>query len=343
MDPLLAYLPLVLTLIGTAGILWGAHWMLLGRQKDLGGEKKFARQLVLLALTIFGILAIAVALPINESTRNQVIAFIGLVVSGVLAFSSTTIFANLMAGIMMRITRPFRAGDFIRVEGFFGRVAERGLLDTEIQTESRDLIAIPNTFLINHPVSVIRSSGTIVSVTISLGYDLHHSRIESLLVEAAANAKLEEPFVYVTDLGNFAVSYKVSGLLKETKHVLSARSNLYRSVLDVLHRDGIEIVSPAFMNQRPAPAEEPFIPPERVPESATVTSSAEEIVFDKAEKAERRELEKLRLQKSIEEATEALKDADESESVRLNATIEQARKRLEEIEAQAGKAPSDSE
>jgi small conductance mechanosensitive channel len=163
----------------------GAHWLLFGRQRELGSEKKFTRQLILLALTIFGILAIAVSLPIGESTRNQVIAFIGLVVSGVLAFSSTTIFANLMAGIMMRITRPFRAGDFIRVDRFFGRVAERGFLDTEIQTESRDLIAIPNTFLINHPVSVIRSSGTFVSITISLGYDLHHSRIESLLLEAA--------------------------------------------------------------------------------------------------------------------------------------------------------------
>jgi small conductance mechanosensitive channel len=339
MDRLFDYLPLVVTLIGTAVILAGAHWLLLGRQKEFGSEKKFARQLILLALTILGILAIAVALPIRESTRNQVIAFIGLVVSGVLAFSSTTIFANLMAGIMMRITRPFRAGDFIRVEGFFGRVAERGILDTEIQTESRDLIAIPNTFLINHPVSVIRSSGTIVSVTISLGYDLHHSRIESLLVQAAANAKLEEPFVYVTDLGNFAVSYKISGLLKETKQVLSARSNLYRSVLDSLHRDGIEIVSPAFMNQRPSPAEQRFIPPERTPKPAAKSTSAEEIVFDKAEEAERRELEKLELEQAIERATEALKDAGESERTRLDAAIEQARKRLAEIETQAAKTP----
>lgn len=331
MQPLLEYLPLGLTSLAVALILWAANWLLLVRQKDLGGEKKFPRQLILLGLTITGILAIAVALPINESTRNQVIAFIGLVVSGILAFSSTTIFANLMAGIMMRITRPFRAGDFIRVDKFFGRVAERGLLDTEIQTESRDLIAIPNTFLINHPVSVIRSSGTFVSVTISLGYDLHHSRVEPLLLEAAAEAKLEEPFVYVTDLGNFAVSYKISGLLKETKQVLSARSNLYRSVLDVLHRDGIEIVSPAFMNQRPAPSEQPFIPPETIENTPSKQASAEDIVFDKAEQAEQRELERLELQKTIEEATEALKEAGEAEGIRLNESIERARKRLEEI------------
>jgi small-conductance mechanosensitive channel len=340
MKSLIDALPLVLTLLGTVVVLWSAHWLLLGRRKDLGSEKKFARQLILLALTILGILAIAIALPIEGSTRNQVIAFIGLVVSGILAFSSTTIFANLMAGIMMRITRPFRAGDFIRVEGFFGRVAERGLLDTEIQAESRDLIAIPNTYLIAHPVSVIRSSGTIVSVTISLGYELHHSRVESLLLQAATAAKLEEPFVYVTDLGNFAVSYKISGLLKETKQVLSARSNLYRSVLDALHRDGIEIVSPAFMNQRPAPAEQPFIPPEITPESATEQASAEEIVFDKAEAAEKRELEKLRLQQAIADAEEGLKTAEEAQKPAFTATIEQARSRLQEMENQSGQTPA---
>jgi small conductance mechanosensitive channel len=337
MQPLIEFLPLALTMLGTVVVLWGTHWLLLGRQRELGSEKKFTRQLILLALTILGILAIAVSLPIGESTRNQVIAFIGLVVSGVLAFSSTTIFANLMAGIMMRITRPFRAGDFIRVDRFFGRVAERGVLDTEIQTESRDLIAIPNTYLINHPVSVIRSSGTFVSITLSLGYDLHHSRVESLLLEAARLAGLEEPFVYVTDLGNFAVSYKISGLLKETKHILSTRSKLYCTVLDVLHRDGIEIVSPAFMNQRPSPAEERFIPPEIAREAPLEQGSVEEIVFDKAEEAERRELEIIQLQQAIAVATEALKEADEAERARLQGSIEQAKSRLDELDMEAGK------
>ena len=42
---------------------------------------------------------------------------------------------NVMAGLMLRAVRNFRTGDFVRVEKHFGRVTERGLLHTEIQTE----------------------------------------------------------------------------------------------------------------------------------------------------------------------------------------------------------------
>ncbi len=42
---------------------------------------------------------------------------------------------------------------------------------------------------------------------------------------------------------------KISGFLSETKQLLASRSNLKRSVLDVQHLAGIEIVSPNFMNK----------------------------------------------------------------------------------------------
>ena len=64
-------------------------------------------------------------------------------------------------GVWSQSPTHFRSGDFIRVKEYFGRVTERGLLDTEIQTETRELISIPNAFLISNPVQVIRSSGTI--------------------------------------------------------------------------------------------------------------------------------------------------------------------------------------
>ncbi len=181
-------------------------------------------------------------------------------ISGTFAFSSTTIMANLMAGVMLRMTRPFRTGDFIRVESYFGRVAERGLLDTEIQDESRELIAIPNTYLISHAVTVVRSSGTIVSTTLSLGYDVHHLVVEPLLLRAAERARLEDPFVHVLELGNYAITYRVSGLLVEVKNLLTVRSNLCREILDVLHEEQIEIASPTIMNQRRWPEETKLIP-----------------------------------------------------------------------------------
>ncbi|NDV62161.1 mechanosensitive ion channel family protein [Puniceicoccales bacterium CK1056] len=331
METVSRFIPIAITLPAVVFGLWLLHWVLLGRHKDLASEKKFTRQLIMLGLTIVGVVSIALALPVVESTRNQVIAFIGLVVSGILAFSSTTLFANLMGGLMMRITQPFRAGDFIRVEEYFGRVAERGLMDTEIQTETRELIAIPNTFLISHPVSVIRSSGTIVSATLSLGYDLHHSQIEPLLTEAASSCGLEEPFVHIMKLGDTAVTYKVNGMLKETKSFLTAKSKLYAAVLDRLHRENIEIVSPAFMNQRPLRDGQQFIPQPVYAKSVTAATEAEKIVFDKAEEAEAREFERESLKAEIQKLEEELKLAEGDEKERLRYQLEGSKEALETL------------
>jgi small-conductance mechanosensitive channel len=337
MSTLMAVSPVAITLVEVSAVLYGVNWFLLKRHPELGNEKRFPRQLIMLGLSIAGIVVIAMALPVNPSTRNQVIAFLGLVVSGTFAFSSTTIFANLLAGVMMRITRPFRAGDFIEVEDVFGRVSERGLLDTEVQTETRQLISIPNIFLISHPVSVIRNSGTIVSANITLGYDVHHSRISGHLKEAAIAAGLEDPFVHVTELGNFSVGYRINGLLKDVKSILTAKSHLHEAVLDHLHRAGIEIVSPGFMNQRPL-KDGTLVIPKRMQKLLNEDEvAAEKIVFDKAEEAERRELERVRLGEELKSLEEALKTATEDSKATIQEKITQTREAMIHVDESPGK------
>ena len=68
---------------------------------------------------------------------------------------------------MLRAINNFRLGDFIEVEGeHFGRVTEIDLFHTEIQTKDRDLLTLPNLFLITHPVKVIHASGTMIGCEI---------------------------------------------------------------------------------------------------------------------------------------------------------------------------------
>ncbi len=332
MEPLKTFIPIALTLPIAVAVLWWVNWFLLKRHSGLGSERKFPRQLLMLGLSIAGIIAVAMALPVGVSTRNQVIAFLGLVVSGIFAFSSTTVFANLMAGLMMRTTRPFRAGDFIRVKDVFGRVSERGLLDTEIQTESRELIAVPNTYLITHPVSVIRSSGTIISVSLSLGYDVHHAVVTPLLEKAASESGLKEPFVHIAELGDFSITYKVNGLLEDVKSLLTARSNLFRHVLNTLHRADIEIVSPNFMNQRPLKENQVFIPDPMYQQSLSKDAKAEKIAFDKAEEAEQKEMQRIAVEKEIEALESAAVEANEDKRKGIEEQLLEKRALLEKLD-----------
>lgn len=325
------WLPVIATLVIFALLISLANWLLFTRFKNPGNENVFTRQLLMLLLTLMAIVAVVVTLPISEGTETQILSLIGLVLSGLLAFSSTTIFSNLMAGAMMRFTQPFRTGDFIRVQQHFGRVTERGLFDCEIQTENRELITIPNSLLIHNAITVIRSSGTIVSVSLSLGYDIHHSKIEKLLKQAAEQVGLEDPFVHITELGNFSVTYKISGLLLDVKNVLTTRSNLYCHVLDCLHNNDIEIMSPTFVSQHAGPDVERKIAPSPKRQKTSTQTVAEDIVFDKAEQAEQQEKQKSELVIQLDELKQRLSAADKADKTAIEQQILNLEEQLKQI------------
>jgi len=90
------------------------------------------------------------------------------------------------------------------------------------------------------------------------------------------------------------VRYRVAGLLEDVKSLLSTRSQLRELMLDHMHRAGIEVVSPTFMNQRLLEPGRRFVPGEiaPAPESVPAGELPEAVVFDKADEAE--SLEKLR-------------------------------------------------
>ena len=189
-----------------------------------------------------------------------------------------------MAGIMLKAIRSVRPGDFLSVANVTGRITEMDLLHTEIQTEDRDLVTVPNLYMVTQPMKVVRASGTIVSAEVSLGYDVPRTRASKLLREAASKAGLADSFIHVRDLGDFSVTYRIAGLLEDVKSLISVRSRLREEMLDALHLAGIEIVSPQFMNTRSLEASRTFIPD--VAEAAeTSTVSQEEVAFDKAEVA----------------------------------------------------------
>lgn len=281
------FLPVLLIIALVSGGLWFAHWFLFRRNGGLKEEDRFSARAAMLLLVGIAIVLILLALPLDKETHKDLFQLLALLITAVITLSSTTFVSNALAGFMLRGMQSFRLGDFLRVENQFGRVTERGLFHTEIQTEERDLTTLPNLFLVSHPITVIRSSGTIVSATVSLGYDISHQIIDALLVEAALAAKLTDPFVHIMELGDYSVTYRVSGFLSEVKQLLSARSKLRAKMLTILHDAGVEIVSPVVMNQRRLEDGFRVLPPQSS-ELAPVDdqngdNNPESLIFDKAD------------------------------------------------------------
>ncbi len=291
MDVLLSLLPLGLVLVVGVLVMLLARWLI--SRFGAESENHFMQTLTLVGLALLFVISIILSLPIDEELRKQLLALLGVLITLMMAFSSTSFVANAMAGLMLRGVDNLHPGDFVRVGDQFGRVTERGLFHTEIQTIERDLTTLPNLYLVSNPVSVVRSSGTVISAEVSLGYDVSIDLIEKELVRAAEETGLRDAFVYVESLGDFSISYRVAGFLDEVKQLLTFRSTLRRNVVNCLHGAGIEIVSPSFMNQRQLQAGHKFIhngdslAPD-VDTSSLRNRSPEALIFDKAESAERR-------------------------------------------------------
>jgi small conductance mechanosensitive channel len=341
--PMAAVILIILVLI------YLTRFLLVKRQTGRPGHP-FRHQLITLILSLAGLVCVVLVSPIHDSSKGQLLSLIGILMTAAIALSSTTFLGNIMAGLMLRAVRNFRPGDFVLVADNFGRVTEQGLFHVEIQTEDRDLTTLPNLYLVTHPVKVIRSSGTIISAQVSLGYDLPRGKVEKLLLEAAREAELQEPFMHILSLGDYSVTYRIAGLLKDPKHLLSTRSLLKERMLDRLHGAGYEIVSPTFMNTRALSESKRFMPPEeRVEEkeAPSISAEPERVVFDKAEEAE--SLEKLKetslaLSKEIEELKQNREQAaDRAEKDRVRDRIKQLEDRrkwlMELIEKREKESP----
>lgn len=302
---LVEWLPM-LAIVALAMVLMKLVFMRRSSANTVEGNR-FREQVLAFLVVLAAVVGIILAVPIDSSTRGQLLTLLGLLLTAIITLSSPTIAANAMAGFMLRSLRSFAVGDFIQVGEFFGRVTERDLFHVEIQTEDRDLLTIPNTYLASHPIKVVLATGTVVSAEVSLGYDVDNRIVEEALLEAIQAAGLEEGFVHIKALGDFSVVYRAAGFLSNVKQMLSMRSDLRRQMIDQLHQRGIEIVSPSFMNQRANT--QPVIPKRKFVVPNQQTDMPENLVFDKAERAQQIK----ELQDSYSELKLSLAEADTDE------------------------------
>ncbi len=301
------------------------------------GEKhnRAYRRLIMCTVTIFSLMLFVFALPNEQNLRGQVVGLVGILLSGAIALSSTTMLGNALAGVMLRSVKSFRPGDFINVNGFRGRISGRGFFHTEIQSDDRDLTTLPNLFLATNPVKVTNPSGTVIKTQVSLGYDESRLKIEKLLLEAADKAELNDPFVQILELGDFSVLYCINGVLMDSSKFLSSQSKLNAMVLDSLHEADVEIVSPTFMNTRNVNDQKFLHNSAPTPEEARIDKmpkDPETVIFDKAMQAEILEEQKNQIAEitaECEKLKEQIKNAsDKEEKESLTELMKSREKRI---------------
>ena len=321
---ILPYIPSLVSMAGLIALIYAANYLIRLRYERQVIRDHLQQQLLQAVLFSLGAIGLILAAPISEVMKGQLLTLSGILGSAVIGLSSTTFVGNALAGVMLSALGHFKSGDYLKIGEHFGRISDRGLFHTEIQTTDRRLTTLPNLYLVTNPIEVVPASGTVVSATCSLGYDISRTKIEAALRQAGARAGLDEAFVQIRELGDYSVTYRVAGVLGDIRQLITSHSRLRAAMLDCLHEEGIEIVSPAFENQRAWSSSHNFIPCPTDFEELPKLGAMEDVVFDKAD-----------LAVSIERLQEKLTALeDESQALRNKMTVEANPEVIEQLEAQ---------
>lgn len=110
-------------------------------------------------IRILGAIVVA-AIVLSFLSQNAVVAAsIGTLSALVIGFASQNLLGNMIAGMYLSLTRPFKIDDVITVFGNSGKVRDIGLLNCELLMSNGDIMRAPSSSLLTSPV-IIRSENT---------------------------------------------------------------------------------------------------------------------------------------------------------------------------------------
>lgn len=168
-----------------------------------------------------------------------------------LGFAFQDIGANLMAGIYLAVRRPFRRGQLIKTQDFFGTVHEVNLRWTEVYTPQGQLVMIPNKQVFENPIMNYSSLGRRridLNVGVSYRDDLARAREVAIRAVEEIPQRLPERSVelYYEEIGESSINFVVRFWIPFSKQgdYLEARSEAIERIKRAFDAEGITMPFP---------------------------------------------------------------------------------------------------
>lgn len=171
---------------------------------------KFARNVVKAIIYIGIIFAILSQLGIQTTSFLAIFASVGVGIG--MAMSGTL--QNFAGGVMVLLTRPFKIGDYVQMQGVEGTIKEIRLFNTTINTVDNKMIIVPNGGIINNIINNysaedIRRVDWKFSISYGDDYDTAKAAIESLFNADPRVLQEPQPFVALSSLSESSIDITV--------------------------------------------------------------------------------------------------------------------------------------
>ena len=197
-------------------------------------------------LLILVIIAALGKLGIPTTSVTALIGGAGLAV----ALSLKDQLSNFAAGALIILFRPFKVGDFIKVNGFEGFVSEIKMVQTALITPDNEEVILPNSVVMSNSI-VNRSSDPLcrAQVVVGVDYACDLKAAKAAVLKAAVEHPLcvqtagREAVAHVTNLGDSAIEITLWAWTNEA-NLGAFRFGLNEQVVENLRAAKINIPFP---------------------------------------------------------------------------------------------------
>jgi small-conductance mechanosensitive channel len=137
-------------------------------------------------VALYVIAAGIIAVEVFDHAPTGIFATSG-VVAIIIGFALQQLLADIFAGVALNMERPFKAGDWITMDGTQGVVLMTNWRATHLRTRTMDLVVVPNAVigrakLVNHTQPQLRH---LDSVEVPLQYGFDEAEMKRVLSDAA--------------------------------------------------------------------------------------------------------------------------------------------------------------
>lgn len=214
------------------------------------------RLVELLELVIRYVIWFAAVMAILRVFNIDITPFLaGAGIAGIaVALAAQDLISNFFGGAIITVDKPFKVGDRIRMDDFYGDVLSVGTRSTRIKTLDNEIVTIPNNKLTTNSVINYSEPDPRLRMTIpvSVAYGTDPLKVKKILLEIAYDAIRTSDFLVSDPAPSaFFVEFGASSLnfivRVWTRHVVSAelvKDTINCRITERFALEGIEIPFP---------------------------------------------------------------------------------------------------
>jgi len=203
----------------------------------------------IIMFTLLGII-IVTTLKIEFGLKLTGILTSSAIVSVIIGFALQDTLANIIAGIVMHIEKPFDLNDWIKIGDREGEVVETSWKATRLKTLEGNYIIIPNT-IISKEIIINYYKPTkahALIFTIGIDYSTPPAKVKETLLNAIGDCTnvltSPAPVVLITDFGNSSIQYTIKVWIENHAIYKAIQDEIMTKFWYNLKRNNIQIPFP---------------------------------------------------------------------------------------------------